>query len=917
LGIIENYRFVIVPILVLVTAGVGGDPTYSTALSDSLKTSTAFEFDWLVDDWLESDDYVYGTKNHERLADTIITLFSAGIPTDLNQAHASLKASSGTSEEWRDLYIELCAYRRKARMAPYHDFLKKIVFAQKSIDRRQQFVSYKSNYEPSELSLLTVTPNMVCNRETLYDTDGAERDPCVSYDGGKILFAAGRTYHLHELDLSDGSVRQITFDHSESFRCRDLNGIYLPNGNILFSSDRSRVKVPCNGGETMNLYICNSDGEYIRRIGYDQASDFFLTMLPDGRALYTRWGYNDRERWNTFDLFTTNPDGTGQLGYYGTRTCFPQLIACGRPIPGTNPTKVVIVCAGKESNRIEGPMAVVGSHLEDRGDPTDSYEFVGVKEDPDVWCGVNIDKSDMEPYFSYPFENKNASYQPKGAIMYSYPYPLDENTYIVSVRHTFKNHAVCLVFRNGARELLARHPEAHSLQAQSIVPWEKLWGNSKPTAIPPTADYTKETAEVYIQDVYVGEGLEGVERGTARRLRVAALDFRTSNGPKINMGFGNGGSTNENSPSLRGGSWDVKQIIGETEIKEDGSVAFLAPANTPLFFQVLDEKGYLIQSMREWATFMPGEQASCVGCHETRIEIPPTKSPMATVPVPLDEFYGPARGFGFVEEVQPVLDKHCIKCHNGTPHEGKELKDFRGDRYYDISGADWSKSYMALIDYDSSCGRSSGTCTHFPVWEGSLLTYFGFDDPTPVPPPYAIGSGNSKLITMLEENHGDVELSREDLSKITCWIDFAIPHFAKYVKDGDHQSVAEWIGQEQKNIDAFIEAGQVSVSHGRHERTSGITDQKGEVAGSLRAVLRSSRLEFTVPEDMTKVDIALVDVHGRIVAQLIKGRYPAGDHSVAIAGDIIPERRFSAGFYLWVVRLGKMKKAIPFVHFVP
>ena len=65
-------------------------------------------------------------------------------------------------------------------------------------------------------------------------------------------------------------------------------------------------------------------------------------------------------------------------------------------------------------------------------------------------------------------------------------------------------------------------------------------------------------AEVFIQDVYVGERLEGVERGTSKRLRVAALDYRTSDGPRIDMGFGNGGSTNENAPSLRGGGVGCK-----------------------------------------------------------------------------------------------------------------------------------------------------------------------------------------------------------------------------------------------------------------------------------------------------------------------------------------------------------------------
>ncbi len=97
----------------------------------------------------------------------------------------------------------------------------------------------------------------------------------------------------------------------------------------------------------------------------------------------------------------------------------------------------------------------------------------------------------------------------------------------------------------------------------------------------------------------------------------------------------------------------------------------------------------------------------------------------------------------------------------------------------------------------------------------------------------------------------------------------------------------------------------------------GTCSESGEISGSLCAALRSSRIEFVVPKDMTPVEIALVNVLGRTAMQLIDGRYPAGSHSVAIADDIIPKQRYSAGFYLWVVRIGKEKKAIPYLHLRP
>lgn len=44
------------------------------------------------------------------------------------------------------------------------------------------------------------------------------------------------------------------------------------------------------------------------------------------------------------------------------------------------------------------------------------------------------------------------------------------------------------------------------------------------------------------------------------------------------------------------------------------------PAHTPVYFQVLDAKGYTIQSMRSWSTLQSGEHFSCIGCHENKMD---------------------------------------------------------------------------------------------------------------------------------------------------------------------------------------------------------------------------------------------------------------------------------------------------------
>ena len=119
--------------------------------------------------------------------------------------------------------------------------------------------------------------------------------------------------------------------------------------------------------------------------------------------------------------------------------------------------------------------------------------------------------------------------------------------------------------------------------------------------------------------------------------------------------------------SIGNGTWDVKRILGDAEIYEDGSAMFEVPAMASIYHQVLNKKGQVIQSTRTWDTLRPGEIKSCIGCHEKPNHIPkPTKSlALDRGAQKLKPFYGETRGFSFIKEIQPILDRNCIDCHDG------------------------------------------------------------------------------------------------------------------------------------------------------------------------------------------------------------------------------------------------------------
>ena len=61
-------------------------------------------------------------------------------------------------------------------------------------------------------------------------------------------------------------------------------------------------------------------------------------VLPDGRILYTRWEYVDRNQLAFHHLWTTNPDGTGQMVFYGNQ--YPgtaEMNAHPSSVPGKYP----------------------------------------------------------------------------------------------------------------------------------------------------------------------------------------------------------------------------------------------------------------------------------------------------------------------------------------------------------------------------------------------------------------------------------------------------------------------------------------------------------------------------------------------------------------------------------------------------
>ncbi len=427
---------------------------------------------------------------------------------------------------------------------------------------------------------------------------------------------------LQERVARDFRSPRDTFEQGVDFDAKVWVVPLPPDDRVVFCSTAVRQGVPClaGRGEIANLFLLSKDGQTVRQLCFDQDHNWNPTALNNGRILYSRWEYMDTPHYFPRLLFHMNPDGTGQMSYYGSNSYWPNAIFFARPIPG-HPTKVVGIVSGHHGVARMGELVIF--------DPA-----LGRQETDGVVQRIPGYGRKVEPVIADHLVNNS---WPK----FLHPYPVDEKSFLVAAQPTPGSTWGLYwvdVFDN---MLLIKESDDH-------VFFEPLpfRSQTKPPVVADRVDLSRRDAVVYVQDVYTGPGLKGVPRGSITRMRLLEPHYNYS-------GARMGGYKNA---ALEGG-WEPKRIIGTVPVEEDGSAVFRVPANTPLILQPVDRQGRAYQIMRSWMTAMPGESVSCIGCHENQDRTVQSHMPLASnrAPADIEPWYGLRRGFDFVREVQPVL----------------------------------------------------------------------------------------------------------------------------------------------------------------------------------------------------------------------------------------------------------------------
>jgi hypothetical protein len=194
-------------------------------------------------------------------------------------------------------------------------------------------------------------------------------------------------------------------------------------------------------------------------------------------------------------------------------------------------------------------------------------------------------------------------------------------------------------------------------------------------------------------------------------------------------------------------------------VEQDGSAYFRAPACKPLYFQAVDESGRAVQGMRTIVYLQPGERRGCVGCHERPGTTPAPREALAARRPPSSIQPGPdgSQPFCYPRLVQPVLERHCVRCHDGSSGPDKSPLVLTAEPQ-----GRFNQSYENLKPY-----------VRWPSYDAAATR------------PGQAGADLSPLSAVLAgEKHGKyVQVPDADLRVLYLWLDAQVPFYGTYEEE--------------------------------------------------------------------------------------------------------------------------------------
>jgi len=640
----------------------------------------------------------------------------------------------------------------------------------------------------------------------------------IDFDARHIVFAwkaANESgYRLYEIGIDPvsgaraGELKPLTFPEVneeeivKKYRVGyhhgtdDMDPCYLPDGDVVFISTRCQYGILCDAPDiftTTVLYRMERDadldarkaGKHLTKLSNSSVSEAAPTILPDGRIMYTRWEYVEKGAVSVKCLWSMNPDGSGSAEVYGNDISLPPTFLYGRPIPNM-PSHYVML------GTPHYPQNGMGTVIR-----LDMTKEIRTRE-PMTYMTPDVDIR-SEGGFHFMIDGQwRGDRSGRLGRLFKEPYPLSDKLFLVPCKaagcqwHDPKAYDICLLDEAGNATVVYDDPEMSCFEPFPLRPRER------PPVVKTPIDRemaAKGLAKCVVTDIY--HGMEDTERGTIKHIRVLEQIPRPW---ATRRRWGGDTYDQQHATISKNTHLGLRVQHGVVPVEKDGSAHFVVPAGRNIYFQALDENYMAVQIERTLVNYVPGETRSCIGCHETPNEVTEvstrrSESALLALKRPAS-FPGPQpgedsgrRALDFATDVQPVFDRHCVKCHSGEKPKGE----------LNLTGEMtplFSMSYEQLIEpRRGGFGRRNKPLLCGPtVGENHPKT-----GNVHYMPARSFGSHASVLVAMLAPGkvalkdpkqaalaeklagqHKKIKLSREELLKITNWVDTNAQFYGMY-----------------------------------------------------------------------------------------------------------------------------------------
>ena len=575
----------------------------------------------------------------------------------------------------------------------------------------------------------------------------------LGFDGRELFFAAttsNEVWHIFKFNLETKRLLQLT-DGLED----DFDPCPLPSGRIVFTSTRRGGIGRCvltPKSLTYTLHSMEPDGSDIICLSFHETNEWAPAVNHEGKIVYTRWDYVDRHWGTAHHFWQCLPDGRDPRNYHGNyplpwsampaglepeqygkrglisgRFLRPDVEIAFRAVPGS--PKFTATAVGHHEG-FSGSLVLLDPRIPDDG------KMGQLKR--------------ITPEYYFP------EVEPGAVHAYGTAWPLSEDFYLCNF-HT----GLYLLDRFGNREFLYT-PGQGAFRVRDPFP---LRSRPMPPALPVMTwqgrrealpDHRR--AVISVMNVYASDEVGTLPPGTrVKWMRIVQVI------PQMLIDH----CCSMETVTLASFASDSigRMPLGIVPVEEDGSVYCEAPVGKAIYFQLLDQRGMAVHSMRSSTYVHPGEHLSCVGCHEDKWQaVRPQPTPAALRRAPsriVPEVESGAIPFNFCQLVKfPVFDKKCLPCHQQHP-KAPDL------------------SYASLARYDRAFSYPGEAGLDVLGVGGSRTTPGRFG---------AHASGIVKSLTT-REHHKDVKLSPDEWRRLTLWLDL-------------NSNELGWIGNDRSQISA-------------------------------------------------------------------------------------------------------------------